>query len=64
MLIFPEIVHNWKQSLHNLLDTTHPAGMISRLRYEILITEIKAGQKADEALQDNMSFFNSADVAK
>lgn len=39
-----------------------PAGMISRLRYEILITEIKPGQKEDEALQDNMSFYNIADV--
>lgn len=39
-----------------------PAGMISRLQYEILITEIKPGQKADEAMQDNMSFYNSANV--
>ncbi len=39
-----------------------PAGMINRLRYEILITEIKPGQNADEAMQDNMSFYNSADV--
>ncbi len=39
-----------------------PAGMISRLRYELLITEIKPGQKADEALQNNMSFYNTADL--
>jgi len=39
-----------------------PAGMISRLRYEVLITEILPGQKADEALQSNMSFYSSADV--
>lgn len=40
-----------------------PAGMISRLRYELLITEILPGQKPDEALQNNMSFYSSADIA-
>ncbi|MDZ4792827.1 MAG: hypothetical protein SGI83_00980 [Bacteroidota bacterium] len=39
-----------------------PAGMINRLRYEILITEIMPGQKADEAMQSNMNFYNRADV--
>ena len=39
-----------------------PAGMINRLQYEIQITEIRPGQKADEAIQDNMSFYNSANV--
>lgn len=37
-----------------------PAGMMNQLRYDILIAEIKPGQKAAEALQDNMSFYNSA----
>lgn len=40
-----------------------PAGMINRLRYEVLITEILPGQKADEAMQNNMSFYSSADMA-
>lgn len=39
-----------------------PSGMISRLRYEVLITEIVPGQKADEALQQNMPFYSTADV--
>jgi hypothetical protein len=40
-----------------------PAGMINRLRYEVLITEILPGQKADEAVQNNMSFYSTADIA-
>lgn len=39
-----------------------PAGMVSHLQYEILITQVRPGQKADEAMQDNMSFYNSANV--
>lgn len=35
-----------------------PEGMFDRLRYELLITEVKDGQKAEEALQDNIPFYN------
>ncbi len=34
-----------------------PDGMFDRLHYEIAITEIKEGQKAAEALQENMPFY-------
>ena len=40
-----------------------PATMFSRLHYEMIITEIKPGQKAAEALQDNMSFYNTEELA-
>lgn len=39
-----------------------PAGMFSRLQYEIFITEIKPGQKAAEAMQQNIPFYNAAYV--
>jgi hypothetical protein len=39
-----------------------PVEMLRHLNYEILITEIKPGQKANEALQENMPFYNSADL--
>jgi hypothetical protein len=35
-----------------------PEGMFDRLRYELMITEIKEGQKAEEALQVNIPFYN------
>jgi len=35
-----------------------PAGMFGNLRYEMMVTEIKEGQKAPEALQENMPFYN------
>ena len=35
-----------------------PEGMFDRLRYELIITEIKEGQKAEEALLDNIPFYN------
>lgn len=35
-----------------------PAGMFDRLHYEILITEIREGQNANEALQENIPFYN------
>jgi hypothetical protein len=35
-----------------------PQGMFDRLRYELLITEIKEGQKAAESLQDNIPFYS------
>lgn len=37
-----------------------PAGMFDKLRYEVFITEVRPGQKAAEALQENMSFYNTA----
>lgn len=35
-----------------------PEGMFDRLRYELLITEIKTGQKAEEAMQENLPFYS------
>jgi hypothetical protein len=35
-----------------------PEGMFDRLRYELVITEIKEGQKAEEALLVNLPFYN------
>lgn len=35
-----------------------PAGMFDRLHYEIMITEIREGQNANEALQENIPFYN------
>lgn len=35
-----------------------PAGMFNRLHYEILITEVREGQNANEALQENIPFYN------
>lgn len=35
-----------------------PAGMFGTLRYEMLVTEIREGQKAEEALQENVPFYN------
>lgn len=40
-----------------------PAGMISKLQYEFLVTEVKPGQKPNEAIQDNMSLFSTAGIA-
>jgi len=37
-----------------------PAGMFNKLHYEFFITEIMPGQKAAEALQVNMSFYNTS----
>lgn len=37
-----------------------PAGMFNRLHYEILITQINENQKADEAIQQNVPFYNEA----
>lgn len=39
-----------------------PAGMINQLRYEILITEIKTGQKPAEALSENMPFYSNGSL--
>jgi hypothetical protein len=36
-----------------------PAAMIERLHYEILITEIKPGQKPAEALSENIPFYST-----
>ncbi|MBI3137595.1 MAG: hypothetical protein HYZ15_03315 [Sphingobacteriales bacterium] len=39
-----------------------PVGMFNRLSYEVFIAEIQPGQKADEALQNNLPFYSSAGV--
>jgi hypothetical protein len=39
-----------------------PAGMMNRLRYDILITEILPNQKPAEAIQQNTPFYNTADI--
>lgn len=39
-----------------------PAEMFSRLHYEVLITEINEGQKADEAIQQNIPFYSEGSV--
>ena len=39
-----------------------PVEMSKHLSYDILITEIKPGQKANEALQENLPFYNSSDL--
>jgi hypothetical protein len=40
-----------------------PAGMMKRLRYDVLITEILPNQKPAEAIQQNTPFYNSADIS-
>ena len=35
-----------------------PVGLFNNLRYEVLITEIKDGQKANEAIEENLPFYN------
>ncbi len=40
-----------------------PATMFNRLRYEMLVAEIRPGQKPAEALQNNLSFYNTAGIA-
>lgn len=37
-----------------------PAGMFNRLQYDFVITEIRPGQKATEAVQENTSFYSSS----
>ena len=39
-----------------------PAVMFDRLHYDILITEIQEGQKADEAIQQNIPFYNEGSL--
>src|SRR5882757_3802717 len=39
-----------------------PAGMFDRLHYEVLIVEINEGQKANEAIQQNLPFYNDDNV--
>lgn len=58
MLIFPadsSILENAPTQFSWIPPT--PAGMFDKLHYEILIAEIKEGQKADEAIQENLPFF-------
>lgn len=39
-----------------------PANMFDRLHYEVVITEIQEGQKADEAIQQNLPFYIEENV--
>ena len=39
-----------------------PAVMFDHLHYEILITEIQEGQKANEAMQENIPFYNEGSL--
>lgn len=39
-----------------------PVGMFDRLQYDVLITEVKEGQKADEAIQQNLPFYSDGNV--
>lgn len=39
-----------------------PVTMFDRLQYEILITEIHQGQKAAEAIQENIPFYNAGNL--
>jgi len=39
-----------------------PAGMFNRLQYDVLITEVREGQKAEQALQENLPFYNDGNV--
>jgi hypothetical protein len=39
-----------------------PVGMFNRLHYEILITPINKGQKAEEAIQQNLPFYSNSNV--
>lgn len=39
-----------------------PVGMFDRLQYDVLITEVMEGQKADEAIQQNLPFHSDGNV--
>jgi hypothetical protein len=39
-----------------------PAGMFNRLHYQILVTPINPGQKAEEAIQQNLPFYSNENV--
>lgn len=57
MLIFPadsSLLQNMPNQFSWIPPT--PEGMFNRLRYELLITEVKEGQRAEESLQDNIPF--------
>lgn len=59
MLIFPadsSLLENTPNQFSWIPPT--PEGMFDRLRYELLITEVNDGQKAEEALQVNIPFYN------
>jgi hypothetical protein len=59
MLIFPadsSLLDNIPNQFSWMPPT--PEGMFNRLRYELIITEIKEGQKAEEALLENIPFYN------
>jgi len=61
MLIFPgdsSLLQNSPTQLSWIPPT--PDGMFDRLHYEIIITEIMEGQKAGEAIQQNIPFYTDA----
>ena len=39
-----------------------PLGLFDNLRYEVLITEIKEGQNANEAIEENLPFYNDGNL--
>jgi hypothetical protein len=59
MLVFPADSALLKQSpvQFSWIPPT-PAGMFNNLHYEVLITEIKEGQKATEAITENIPLYN------
>ncbi len=59
MLIFPSDSSILKEtpSQFSWIPPT-PAGMFNNLRYEVIITAINEGQKAAEAIEENLPFFN------
>lgn len=59
MLIFPadsSVLENAPQQFSWMPPT--PDGIFNSLRYELLITEIKGAQKPEEAIQQNIPFYN------
>ncbi len=63
MLIFPADSAQL-EAAPNQLSWTPPApdGMFDRLHYEIVITEINEGQKASEAIQENLPFYSDGSL--
>jgi hypothetical protein len=39
-----------------------PAGMFTNLQYEMILTEVKEGQKAGEAIQDNLPLYSEGNL--
>ncbi|MDQ2863616.1 MAG: hypothetical protein M3R50_08225 [Bacteroidota bacterium] len=63
LLAFPaDSTQSEAQPLQFIWMPPTPAGMFSRLHYEILITGVNDNQKADEAIQQNIPFYNTGDI--